>query len=307
MRDNQPVSRTNFSAILKEPLLHFILIGGLLFLFTFLRTGGTADSGKEIHVSAAQQEVLRAGFERDSGRLPDPEEMQGLVDDYVRTEVCNREARALGLDQGDQLIRDHLRSKYEMLLDDGSVAPEPNEEQLQQFLEEHPERYRTEDAVRFMQIFLDPQKREVETQLDAQLLLQQLTGEESLGTVQALSDPGPLPASLPLLALSEVGWQFDQDFAAALAAMEPGRWSGPLVSSYGLHLVFVQEHLPGRPLELTEIREDVERDWIYAELQERLDEQLAAVLQKYEITVDELPETAGTQSQAADDTGETRP
>ena len=283
------MSKAASQSILHEPLLHFIVIGGLLFLFTFLKSGGTADTGHQIHVNSAELAVLRSGFERDNGRTPDDAELQELIDGFVRTEVCVREARAVGLDRDDQLIRDHLRSKYEMLLDDGSQPPDPTDEQLQAYLAAHPDRYRTEDSVRFMQIYLDPLARGTETELDAHLLLEQLSGEENPGTVQALSDPGPLPASLPLVAISEVGWQFDTDFADAVAVLPVGQWGGPVESSYGLHLVLVQEHLSGRPLELAEIREDVERDWIYDQLQARLDERMAEVLKQYTVTVDELP------------------
>src|SRR5690606_11776114 len=101
---------------------------------------------------------------------PTSEELQELIDDYIRTELCVREARALGLQEGDQLIRDHLRSKYEMMLDDGSDPPEPTEQDLQPFLAGHPERYRTEPAIALRQIYLDPLQRE-EAQLDAELLL----------------------------------------------------------------------------------------------------------------------------------------
>ena len=191
----------------------------------------------------------------------------------------------MGLDRDDQLIRDHLRSKYELLLDDGSEPPTPTDGQLQQFLEEHPERYRTEDSLSLMQIYLDPLQR-AEPLLDAELLKQQLTGTEELGLVQELSDAGSLPPRLPLVALSEIGWQFDPMFADAIRDYPVGVWSGPVESSYGVHLVFIEERREGRPLELGEIREDVERDWIEAQQREKLDAALEGVKQQYEVSVD---------------------
>lgn len=295
MRDNQAVSRTKFSAIIHEPLLQFLLIGGLLFLIAHFTAPPTVDQSHLIQVSAEEQSVLIAGFERENSRLPEAGELQDLVDDYVRTEICYREAITLGLDRDDMLIRDHLRAKYELLLDDGTQPPEADEAELQLFLLENQSVYRTEDALSFMQIYLDPEERGAETELDARLLLEQLSGQEDPGTVQALSDPGPLPPQLPLVALSEVGWQFDTGFAEAIDELEVGIWQGPLQSSYGWHLVFVRERQPGRDLTLAEIREDVERDWVDAQLQARLDQRLAGISSAYTVII-ESTEPAAEQT-----------
>jgi hypothetical protein len=291
MRDNQRVSRSSINAMFGEPLLQFLLIGGLLFLIAHFVSPPTVDQGHLIVISAEEQAALAAAFERENQRPPDVQELQDLVDDYVRTEICYREAIALGLDQDDLLIRDHLRSKFELLLDDGTSPPEPDAAQLQQFLMEHQSDYRTEDALSFMQIYLDPAERGPQTELDARLLLDQLSPEIDSGTVQALSDPGPLPSELPLVALSEVGWQFDADFAGAIDKLEPGSWQGPVQSSYGWHLVLIRERQSGRDLTLAEIREEVERDWIDAQLRARLDERITGISSAYTVMIDNLPHT----------------
>ncbi|MCB1186708.1 peptidyl-prolyl cis-trans isomerase [bacterium] len=293
MADNQKLNQAGDGggaearphSIWREPIVHFILVGGLLFLLSNLRQQPADESEFEITVDRPRIAVMYHGFVRDFDREPTQAELQELIDDYIRTEVCVREARGMGLDRDDQLIRDHLRSKYELLLDDGSEPPTPTEEELQQFLEEHPERYRTEDSLSLMQIYLDPLQR-AEPLLDAELLKQQLTGTEELGLVQELSDAGSLPPRLPLVALSEIGWQFDPLFADAIRDFPVGAWSGPVESSYGVHLVFIEERRAGRPLELGEIREDVERDWIEAQQREKLDAALEGVKQLYEISVD---------------------
>lgn len=300
---SQDTSAAARHSILREPLLHFLLIGGLLFAFSMLRSGPSDDEGFRIHVGAERIAVLRAGFERDYLREPNKEELQQLVDEYVRTEACVREARALGLDRGDQLIRDHLRAKYELMLDDGAEPPEPTEEQLQLFLSEHPERYRTEDSISLMQVYLDPLQHE-DPLTDAGLLLEQLTGDEDIGLVRALSDPGSLPPMLPLVALSEVGWQFDPLFAEAVAGLPVGEWSGPVESSYGVHLVLVTQRQEGRPLELDEIREDVRRDWVDDFQRRKLNGRIDEVLQQYEVSVDPLPSADAPPSATEEDGAE---
>ncbi|MEZ5339674.1 MAG: peptidylprolyl isomerase [bacterium] len=287
----------------REPLLHFILIGGLLFLLGNLRGQPEDDSGYEINVDQARIAVLYQTYLNDYQQEPTAAELQELIDDYIRTEVCVREARSMGLERDDALIREHLRGKYELLLDDGSEPPTPTEAELQQFLAEHLERYRTEPALSFMQIYIDPLQHE-QPDRDAELLKQQLTGSEELGLVQALSDAGSLPPSLPLVALSEIGWQFDPLFADEISELPLGVWSGPVFSGYGLHLVLVTDRREGRPLELDEIRADVERDWTEARQRERLDAELEGVKQQYSISVADY-DMADLAGLARDDNGNT--
>ena len=113
---------------LKEPLLHFLALGAVLFALNAWRDESrpTAASTARIEVTAAVIERLRAGYERQFGQSPDAEELRGLVTAHIREEVLCREALALGLDRDDTIVRRRLAQKMEFLTDDLAVAAEPD-------------------------------------------------------------------------------------------------------------------------------------------------------------------------------------
>src|SRR4051812_9534009 len=95
--------------ILREPLLHFLVLGAALFVsYGFLHRGREAAPG-ELIVSTGQIEHLAARFTQFQQRPPSKTELKGLIDQYVREQILSREAMKLGLDQDDTVIRRHLQ------------------------------------------------------------------------------------------------------------------------------------------------------------------------------------------------------
>src|SRR5687768_10583680 len=124
---------------LREPLAHFIVIGGVLFA---AHAGLRRPPAEEITVSAAFIEGLREEHQKRAGRPPTIEETRGLVERYVEEEILHREALALGLHEGDIIVRRRLAQKMQFLLEDEAAAIEPSDEELQAFLDTRAERYR---------------------------------------------------------------------------------------------------------------------------------------------------------------------
>ena len=139
--------------LLREPLLQFIVLGAALFGVFHLVDRKKAEAPDRIVISSARIATLADGFVRTWRRPPGQEELQGLIDDYIRDEVFYREGRAAGLDRDDVIIRRRVRQKMEFLAEDIS-APEPSEDELAAFLKSNPERFRTEDRLTFRQVFL---------------------------------------------------------------------------------------------------------------------------------------------------------
>ena len=94
---------------LKEPLLHFLVLGGLIFLIYGMVSQQRSE--QEIFISAGQQETLINTFTRTWQRPPTAVEFKGLLDDYVREEIAYREGTAMGLDDNDVIIRRRLRQR----------------------------------------------------------------------------------------------------------------------------------------------------------------------------------------------------
>jgi hypothetical protein len=248
--------------LLREPLLHFLLLGAGLFLAYGLRqrSAGGADPG-EILVTRGQIEHLALGFAKTWQRPPTPTEMVGLVDDRVREEVYCREAMALGLDQEDTVIRRRLRQKMEFISDDIAALVEPTEAELEEFLRTHPEAFRVESRFSFRHVYLDPQKHGESLADEVAQLLARLHQTDDDFDASALGDSRLLESQFTELPTSEVAKQFGEPFAFALERLEPGRWQGPVESGYGVHLVSVSERTEGRLPALSEVREAVRREW----------------------------------------------
>ena len=158
---------------LREPLLHFLLIGAVLFL-AFEWRGRTGPASNRIVITSGQIDSLTAGFARVWQRPPTDQELKGLLDDYVREEIATREATTMGLDRDDTVIRRRLRQKFEFLMDEAADAAPPTDDDLRRWMEKHPDRFQTEPEVAFRQIYMNPQTRGAGVDRDAQVLLRQL-------------------------------------------------------------------------------------------------------------------------------------
>ena len=138
--------------LLREPLLHFLVLGAALFGLFGLVGKKDAEAPTKVVISASRVATLADRFARTWRRPPSEEELQDLVEDYIRDEVFYREGRAAGLDRDDFVIRRRVRQKMEFLAEDMAAA-EPSDEQLAAYLAANPERFRTEDRLTFHQIF----------------------------------------------------------------------------------------------------------------------------------------------------------
>ena len=123
--------------ILREPLVHFLVLGAALFAaFQLAGDRGEATQGK-IVITSGKIEHMVTGFSRTWRRPPTAKELDGLVEDYLREEVFYREALALGLDKDDTIVRRRMRQKLEFLAGDATSIVAPTDLELQAWLERH--------------------------------------------------------------------------------------------------------------------------------------------------------------------------
>ena len=162
-------------SLLREPLLHFLVIGAALFGLYGLVGKKEAEAPTKIVVSAERVANLVDRFARTWRRPPTQEELDGLVEDDIRDEVFYREGRAAGLDRDDVVIRRRVRQKMEFLAED-MAASAPSEEQLAAYLAFHAERFRTEDRLTFRHVFLSATRRGEALEGDAREIAATLVG-----------------------------------------------------------------------------------------------------------------------------------
>ena len=289
--------KSRMKALLREPLVHFLLLGGLLFLFFEWRGSGGPTSSR-IAITPGLVEHLASGFGRTWQRPPTDAELKGLIDDYVKEEIATREAVGMGLDRDDTIIRRRLRQKLEFLAEDAASAAPATDAELRAWLDKHPESFRAEPRLAFRQVYVSPERRGASAGSDAETLLARLRAKGRDATTDGLGDPSMLPAELPLGPRRDVSRTFGEAFAEELMKLEPGQWTGPVESPYGLHLVLVQERVAGTAPELADIRPLVEREVLAERRKRDLDALYERFLQKYTVTI-EMPKEEEKQAAAA--------
>ena len=284
-------------ALLREPLFQFLVLGGALFGLFHLVDGRKAERPARIVISSARIANLADGFARTWQRPPSTEELQGLVDDYVRDEVFYREGRAAGLDRDDVIIRRRVRQKMEFSAEDATV-PEPSDAQLAAYLEANPERFKSEDHFTFRQIFLSATRRATTIDGDSKRVANALTGADAAIDATALGDAFLLGEEFQAVSPQEVASVFGDGFAKRISVMEPGRWQGPVPSSFGQHFVYISERIPGGVLPLDAVRQAVRREWSNARRLEAEQKLYASLRERYEIVV-EMPPARSAQIDGA--------
>ena len=222
----------------------------------------------EIVVGAGQIERMSQAWRKTRMRPPTQRELEGLIEDYIKEEVFYREAVMLGLDQDNAVIRRHLRQKMEFLSEDIAAQADPDEADLQAFLDAYPERFRDDTRLSFRHIYFNRDVRGEMTVADAEQELDTLDGKEPASDTAAFGDPLPLPFDFEMMAERDISSRFGRIFAERLLTLETGRWLGPVESGFGLHLVIVDERIDGNVPALDSIRNAVVREWREARRQE---------------------------------------
>jgi len=251
-----------FTGFLREPLLHFLLLGGAIFAVDALLPATTDETGSTtIVITEGRQQQLATAFARTWQRDPTPEEMQSFVEGFVREEIYYREAVALGLDRDDTVVRRRMQQKMEFLATLQAETLEPSEAELAAFLAANPRLFARPARIAFLQVQV-ASGLQGQAALDAAAdLLEQLRLVANPLAGLELGERTLLPPAVDLLALDQVERIFGGGFAEQLATQAVAAWTGPLTSAYGLHLVHVTEREDGALPPLEEILPEVRQAW----------------------------------------------
>lgn len=272
--------------VLKEPLLHFLLLGALLFgAFTWLHRGENGSRPEQqVRISENDVKWLAETWTRQWQRPPTRDELRGLVTDFLKEELLSREARQMGLEENDTVVRRRLAQKLEFLMEDASRLAEPTEDDLYKFYAAHPEQFQAESRISFTQVFFSREKRK-DAAADAREALTKLTAGTARST--DLGDPTLIDAELRDADTQAIASQFGSEFAKSVQRLKPGTWNGPIESGYGLHLVRVSELKPGRLLEFAEVKTQALERWRDQRQSEENEKYFTGLLKKYDVVVDE--------------------
>ena len=283
--------------LLKEPLLHFLLVGiGLFVLFEFV--AGDADEYDSRVINVDRDSLLTfvqfrtRAFEPSAAaaRLDamSPEELDRMIDDYVREEALHREAMALGMDKNDYVIKRRMIQSIEFVTNGFvTAAVEVSDDDVQEFYEANRDDYFIPPYVTFAHVFLSAENRDrEETEADAARLLAELNaGQVPFSHAPRYGDRFPYFVNYVERSPELIASHFGARMAETVFSLQPSEntWQGPFESAYGFHLVMLARKADGRYPELAEIIDNVRRDAEREAVEKLQDEAIQAIVDTYEI------------------------
>jgi len=251
--------------LLREPLLHFLLLGVALFgIYGYMHRGrGGVESSKQIVLTLDDLQFMESYFESQWHRPPSPPEFQAMVEEKVREEVLYREGLAMGLDKDDTIVKRRMAQKMQFLAEDVAAAHEPSLAELKTWFERNRNKFALPSRYSFRHLYFSPDKRGKNAREDAAGVLAKIAGQpEDSRLAVSSGDSFMFQDYYGDRAPEAIAKEFGPPFAVAIEKLKPGSWQGPIESGYGWHLVFVDTVIPGRIPALEEIESDVKTAWL---------------------------------------------
>ena len=279
------MKNSKLTTLLREPLLHFLLIGASLFLFYNLQNEGRIEDNR-IVIDEAKINHLVALWEKKRQRPPTQTELESMIQQQIREEVMVREALAMGLDKNDSMIRRRLAQKIEFITSDLAALAEPDETELSNYLSTHSEQFSLPARIDFVQIFINPDKHEANVQEYSNNLLKELSQAGANSDITTLGDSLMLEQQHEQVTEHDVSRLFGKEFASKLFVLPVGSWQGPIQSGYGLHLVHIDNKTENKLPELKAVREKVHAEWQAQQRQDMDKIFYESLRQRYEIVIE---------------------
>lgn len=274
--------------LLKEPLVHFAVGGAILFAaYALLDREQPATAGFEpVRIGEGEVRWLQETWTNQWLRKPSPQELQGLVADLVTEELLAREAREMGLEENDTIVRRRLAQKLKFLVEDTSRLVDPAEKELRQFYADNSTRFQSDARFTFSQLFFNPDQRKDATS-DAKAVLHDLETARRRDPPAAVGDRLLVGADFQNIDEKVVTSLFGPEFTQAVLALPAGKWSGPVTSGYGVHLVSLADVTPAKLRPFEEVREEVLADWRREQEHEVNLRYLAQLREKFGVVFDD--------------------
>ncbi|MDX2418593.1 MAG: peptidylprolyl isomerase [Xanthomonadales bacterium] len=274
-----------------EPLIQFLIIGACIY-GAYALFGAPEEDFRDtrVHVDSARINAFISQWESRWNRPPTREEIDGLIQSYIKEDVLYRQAVAMGLNEDDPITRRRMAQKLEFLTSDLAMMVQPAEDELEQFFSDNSEVYRAPDRMTFSQIFFDPDSRGNTTLEDAAEALAQLQAagvptEESM----QMGDGFMLQSDFVSVTEAEAARQMGSGFVEAVVQLEPESWHGPVLSGYGVHLVYMYDFQKSPPAVFEDVQAAVLENWQLEQREKFNADFLENLKTRYEIVIDEIP------------------
>ena len=267
-----------------EPLLHFFVLGLLLFALYAVVNDDPGRSAQEIVISQGRISGLVANFEKTWQRPPTDEESQNLLDSWVREEILYREGIAIGFDLDDPVIRRRVAQKMSFVAD-GVVPQSPDDAELEAWLAANVSDYQIPAIYTLQQVYIDPQRHTDDWNGFVASIQASL---DDGADAKLLGDSTLLPAEITSSSSVELTRVFGTEFVSAVTEMSVGDWQGPVKSGYGLHFVKIDERVEARRPDLEDVRAAVQRD-LLSDTSQKINEAFyAALRERYTVRIESI-------------------
>ena len=274
----------------REPLIHFFILGLAVFgLHAILdqQPKATVNDPYLVEVSSADIEWLRNIFNKQMGREPTVQDLRRQVNQLIREQILSREAVAMGLDEGDIVIRRRLAQKMEFLFKDLSAMSEPTEADLRKYFNENQRKYERPPRITLTQVYFSADSRGIQGAIHAAQALIKEGGDPSKVTIPG--DSTILASGCTQCSEKEIENKFGTDFAMSVKNLKPGSWYGPVRSAFGIHAVYIHERQETKLPNFRDIKDRINNDWRTAIREENTRRVYGEIRSRYRILVEGLP------------------
>ena len=275
---------------LREPLIHFFVLGLVVFgLHAVLdrKPEATVNDPYLVEISSADIEWMWTLFNKKMGREPTGKDLRGQVNQLIREQILSREAVAMGLDEGDIVVRRRLVQKVEFLFKDLSATLEPTEDDLRNYYTENRPKYEVPPQVTFTQAYFNIDSRGID---GAKQAAQALTKEgHDPSKASTLGDTSILSPGCTQCSVKEIRNRFGTDFAKAVKNLEPKSWYGPIRSTYGFHAVYIYARQEAILPKLENVIDRVRNDWMFENQEENARRVYKEIRSRYRVLLEGLP------------------
>jgi hypothetical protein len=288
--------------LLREPLVHFLLIGLLLFgAYAYTNRGRIGiESPRQIVLSLDDLRTMTAYFDSQWHRPPTAQEFQAMVEDKIKEEVLYREGLAMGLDKDDTIVKRRMAQKVQFLAEDVAAAHEPSAAELKAWFEKNTDKFALPSRYSFRHIYFSPDKRGKNAHSDANQALAKIADQsEDSPQISSAADRFMFQDYYGDRTPSAIAKEFGPQFAVALEKLKPGSWQGPIESGYGWHLVFVDTVIPGRIPAFEEVESEVKTAWLGEQKTQGWQKAYQAMRAKYTVFLPAPPDKQTASAPAA--------
>jgi peptidyl-prolyl cis-trans isomerase C len=271
---------------LREPLLHFLLAGALIFaIYQLLNPAANrADRANQIVLTKDDLRQLAVHWLAQGRPLPTAGQMHALIEQRVSEEILSREAVALGLDKDDEIIKRRLARKMDFLAADIAALQDPGDAELRAWYTQNSDRFALPPRASFRHLYFSFDRPGARDRAGG--VLDRISGKPAdAPEVAAVADPFMFQDYYAERAPDQIAKEFGPDFAKTVFQLKPGAWQGPIQSGYGWHLVFVDAIEPGRVPAFEEVELDVKSTWLDQKQREIKRIALEAMRARYTVVV----------------------